>query len=81
MVLRFYLEEILIILAAKASDLFNKVFIVGPEHKYVPGLIRAPVLIIIKSTSKDMVITRQIYIQSTRILILKIMKRDNFTSC
>ena len=79
--LRFDLEEILIILAAKASDLFDKVFIVGPEHKNVPRLIGGPVLIIIKSTSKDMVITRQIYIQSTCILILMITRRDNFTSC
>ena len=75
MVLRFYLEEILIILAAKASNLFDKVFIVGPEHKNVPRLIRKPVLIIIKATSKDMVITHQIYIQST--CILMITRRDD----
>ena len=75
MELRFYLEEILIILAAKASNLFDKVFIVGPEHKYVPRLIRGPVLIIIKSTSKNMVITHQIYIQST--CILMITRRDD----
>ena len=35
-VLRFHLEKVLIVLAAKTSNFFNKIFVVGPEHQYVP---------------------------------------------
>ena len=40
-VLRFNLEEVLIILAAEASDFFDKIFVVGPENYYVPRHIWA----------------------------------------